>query len=112
MLLYDKAWVVFRPDVIINPKIGVMWKLTLDLKRIVPNFTTNTSLLRFLQMRYNSRQLQLDLFKKFFSEKTVTLAESATLFDISNDAYRCVHFSMAGLEMSVPSKPKPNLALD
>ncbi len=93
--MYDKDWAVFQPDIIIHPGIGVMWRLTLQLKHLVPKFVSKTALLRFLQLRFNSRQLQLDLFKKYFQEKAVTLAETAALFDISNDAFKKFHVATA-----------------
>jgi len=89
--LYSQNWVTFQPDIVVDAKIGIMWKVKLDLKvgsclSAVPNLP---SLVAFLQQREGAKMILVDvLLERCLASDGASIRAIGAAFDHVNQEYR------------------------
>ena len=89
--LYSQNWVTFQPDIVVDAKIGIMWRLKLDLKAgsclsAVPNLP---SLVAFLQQREGAKMILVDVFlDRCLASDGASIRSIGAAFDLVNQEYR------------------------
>ncbi|XP_003748124.1 regulator of MON1-CCZ1 complex [Galendromus occidentalis] len=68
--LYSANWVVFQPNIIIDAKIGLLWRLTLNPERLSHLIRPAERLIDFLLLRKNCQKIILQSMKRIVAEET------------------------------------------
>uniref|UniRef100_A0A914X7K6 Mic1 domain-containing protein n=1 Tax=Plectus sambesii TaxID=2011161 RepID=A0A914X7K6_9BILA len=85
--LYAPTWVVFPPDLIIDAKVGCMWRIRVELAPAVEIFKDNCALVQFLLHRRTAKRLLLTVLRSLIQDRALTLKDVSTVFDWLSDAY-------------------------
>ncbi|XP_022647600.1 uncharacterized protein C18orf8 homolog [Varroa jacobsoni] len=89
--LYSANWVVFQPNIIIDAKMGLLWRLHIDLDRLSQDFENPDRLIEFLLQRKDNRGVILRSIKRIIlstpplSKISLIMSEIANLDNISED---------------------------
>lgn len=89
--LYSANWVVFVPNIIIDAKMGFLWRLNIDLDHLSREFKQSDRLIEFLMLRKNSRAVLLRALQRILSvspplqEVYSVMSKIANLEGISED---------------------------
>lgn len=87
--LYSANWVIFQPDIIIDVKLGYLFKLSLLIDRI--NICDKVRLVNFLMHRQNEKTLLLSVLLQLVTPDdsgSVHLPVLETIFDNLNKVYK------------------------
>lgn len=94
--LYSPNWVVFYPNVIIDAKMGLLWRLQLNLSDLATRFTDPQVLIDFVMLRENSRVELLESVKRIIEAKpsipivTSVMRKIASLENITENLVKYV----------------------
>lgn len=96
--MYSHKWAVFHPNIIIDASIGCLWRLELDLDAICNIMTQSATLVDFLILRRNSKNLLVRISKEAFlgqlwSSNGRILGTISELFTKLNQAWKSNHLS-------------------
>lgn len=84
--MYSPHWVIFRPDVIVDAKVGRMWKLHVAINAsIAAEIQELPNLASFLLNRSEAKQVLLQVLLQTIPETRLSTLRSA--FDIINEDY-------------------------
>ena len=89
--LYSQNWVTFQPDIVVDAKIGIMWRLKLDLKAgpCLSAVPTLPSLVAFLQQREGAKMILVDVFlDRCLAPDGASIRTIGAAFDLVNQEYR------------------------
>lgn len=87
--LYSPNWVVFLPNIIIDPKLGYLWYVVLDNNPLVSKISDKCLLVDYLLLRQNSKSIILKVcHDAILPSAPLPLSTLAKIFDKLNAAYR------------------------
>jgi hypothetical protein len=109
--LYSQNWVTFQPDIVVDAKIGMMWRLKLNLTarsclRAIRNVPTMAS---FLQQREGAKMVLVDVFLDRSNASAGTDVRTiGAAFDIVNYEYRRHLDEMLQNNLALPASSFPS----
>ncbi|KAG8187851.1 hypothetical protein JTE90_001225 [Oedothorax gibbosus] len=97
--LYSPNWVVFLPNIIIDPKLGYLWYVTLHNSPLIHKILDKCLLIDYLLLRQNSKSIILKVCHNSIQPSDpLPLSILAKIFDKLNAAYK----QMQDLEKKSP----------
>ncbi|KAG1694155.1 Regulator of MON1-CCZ1 complex [Nymphon striatum] len=84
----SQNWVVFQPNIIIDAKLGCLWKVNILLPPLVPFLQDKLQLIDFLLLRRESKQVILDVLRTVICSSKIALMSLAKIFDKLNGVYQ------------------------
>lgn len=82
-------WVLFQPNIVIDAKLGCLWKVNLKLEELCKFVTDRVQLVELLLQRTNAKPLLLDVLREMVTidYDPTMLAIIADVFDRLNAVY-------------------------
>ncbi len=112
--LYSQHWVTFQPDIVVDAKIGMMWrlKLSLNAKSCLRAVNSMPALVGFLQQRESAKMVLVDVFFDRCQSPATAVRTIGSAFDLVNVEYRR-HLNevvQSNLALPASSFPSPTAA--
>ena len=87
---YSNNWVTFQPDVLVDAKLGQMWRIRIDLDNtiLVQDIPDMCKLVSFLQQRERAKLVLLDAFLSLCKSSNTRIHTIGNAFDLLNKEYR------------------------
>ncbi|KAK2723768.1 regulator of MON1-CCZ1 complex-like [Artemia franciscana] len=86
--MYASSWVIFQPDIIIDAKLGCMWKLSLLLEPLANMISDPVSCSDVLLRRTEGKTVLLGRLQRWVTGESCDLFSLGTVFDKVNEMYR------------------------
>lgn len=86
--LYSPNWVMFQPNIIIDPKVGSLWHIELCLEPFTELIQDKCFLVDFLMLRSNSKDVIIKVLRDTTQNCNCNLEEIGNMFDHLNAVYR------------------------
>ena len=85
---YSPNWVVFQPNIIIDAKLGCLWKLDIKLISLTNMIEDKAKLTDFLLLRSNSKEVIINVVNQgFIPGQQISMNVVAQVFDKINGVY-------------------------
>ena len=111
--LYSQNWVTFQPDIVVDAKIGLMWRLKLDLKAraCISAMPSLPSLVAFLQQRVGAKMILVDvLLDRCLASEAARVRALGSAFDLVNQEYRRHLDQVMQSNLALPASSFPTSA--
>ncbi|OQR68066.1 hypothetical protein BIW11_02080 [Tropilaelaps mercedesae] len=82
--LYSANWVVFPPNIIIDAKMGLLWRLMIDLDKLSQDFEKSDRLIEFVLQRKDNREVLLKSIKRIILSTPPLAKISSAMNKIAN----------------------------
>ncbi|KAL4127376.1 hypothetical protein QTP88_011549 [Uroleucon formosanum] len=86
--LYSSICISFQPNIIIDAKLGYLWHFKLNLAAVSRIIMDKCSLIDFLLLRPNSKDITLEVLQHMILQKRSNLIEIGNVFDHLNIVYK------------------------
>ncbi len=103
---YAASWVTFQPDMVVDAKQGLMWKVRAsltDVDRLAAAIPDPTGMVSFLKRREGAKAILLEALLRFSAEPSVRMRTVGELLDQVNDVYRLHVDEQMQQQMALPA---------